>query len=166
MIPLQSSDEDLGGYDLPEGADDATPTNEPRLTQLDDASRKIILNSIYEYGYLKDEDSGSLIKIIKSVRYPELEKAMSYAASHLNSVMNYRWAQGEAEILFWEGLFYDPLCLYYDDDPTALRILDALNLMLRRSIKGGSIGGTHQAYNVKMAGAHRTFEMVKRDGSK
>ena len=155
---------------LPEGADDDLATTEPKLTQLDNASREILLNAIYEYGYIQvgetKSSSASLIKTIKNVRYPELEKAMCYAASHLNSVMNYRWHQGEAEILFWEGLFYDPLNLHYADDPSAIRILDALNLMLRRSIKGGSEGGSHQAYNVKMAGAHRTFEMVKNDRSK
>jgi len=153
------SDEE--GFLLPEGVEDAMPTTEPKLTQLDPASRAILLNTIYEYGYIDDKETGSINKIIRSTRYPELEKALSYAGSHLNSVMNYTWSHGMAEILYWEGLFYDPLGLYYDDNPEALRVLDALNLILRRSIKGGSIGGSHQNYNVKMAGAHRTYEMKK-----
>ena len=153
------SDEE--GFLLPEGVEDAMPTTEPKLTQLDPASRAILLSTIYDYGYLQDEETGAVTKVIKGVKYPELEKALSYAGSHLNSVMYYTWSHGLAEILYWEGLFYDPLSLYYDDNPEALRVLDALNLMLRRSIKGGSIGGSHQNYNVKMAGAHRTYEMKK-----
>lgn len=148
---------------FPEGVEDALPTSEPKLTQLDPASRAILLNTIYDYGYAKDEETGAIKKVIDKVRYPELEKALSYAGSHLNSVMYYTWSHGLAEILFWEGLFYDPLSLFYDDNPEALRVLDALNLMLRRAIKGGSIGGSHQSYNVKMAGAHRTYEMRKSD---
>lgn len=154
-----SEDED---FLLPEGAEDAISTTEPKLTMLDPASRAIILNTIYDYGYIKDEETGTVSKVISQIKYPELEKALSYAGSHLNSVMYYTWSHGLAEILFWEGLFYDPLSLQFDDDPEALRVLDALNLMLRRSIKGGSIGGSHQAYNVKMAGGHRVYEM-KRD---
>ena len=138
------------------GEPDSTPTNEPRLTQLDDASRDIILNTIYKYGYTKTEPS---YRVITEVVYPELEKALAYAGSHLNSVMWYRWPQAQAEVLFWEGLFYDPLSLYYEDDNKALRVLDALNLMLRRSIKGGSELGKHQDYNVKMAGAYRIQEV-------
>lgn len=148
---------------LPEGAEDALVTTEPKLTMLDPASRAIILNTIYDYGWIKDEETGSVTKVIGKIKYPELEKALSYAGSHLNSVMYYTWSHGLAEILFWEGLFYDPLSLHYDDDPEALRVLDALNLMLRRSIKGGSIGGSHQNYNVKMAGAHRTIEMKRNE---
>jgi len=151
---------------LPEGAEDALTTTEPKLTQLDPASRAILLNTIYEYGYVGDAETGAIKKIIQKVKYPELEKALSYAGSHLNSVMYYTWSHGLAEILYWEGLFYDPLSLYYDDNPEALRVLDALNLMLRRSIKGGSIGGSHQNYNVKMAGAHRTIEMRKNEQPK
>lgn len=163
MIHLSEEPEN---FMLPEGADDVTPTNEPKLTQLDDASRSIILNGIYKYKYLQNNETGALIKTIDHVIYPELEKALSYAGSHLNSVMNYWRPQGIAEIMFWEGLFYDPLCLYYSDDPSALRILDSLNMILRRSIIGGSIGGSHQVYNVKMAGAHRTFEVRRDDGNK
>jgi len=77
---------------LPEGVEDAVPTTEPKLTQLDPASRAILLNTIYEYGYIGDEETGSIKKIIKSIRYPELEKALSYAGSHLNSVMYYTWS--------------------------------------------------------------------------
>ena len=138
------------------GEPDSTPTNEPRLTQLDDSSRDIILNTVYKYGYT---DTTPAYKVITKTIYPELEKALSYAGSHLNSVMYYRWPQAQSEILFWEGLFYDPLSLFYEDDPKALRVLDALNLMLRRSIKGGSELGKHQEYNVKMAGAYRIQEV-------
>ncbi len=151
------------GFMLPEGVEDAIPTTEPKLTQLDPASRAIILNTIYNYGYIKDPETGAVSKVIESVEYPELEKALSYAGSHLNSVMYYTWSHGMAELLFWEGLFYDPLSLYHDDDPEALRVLDALNLMLRRSIKGGSIGGSHQDYNIKMAGGHRIYEVKKNE---
>jgi len=151
---------------LPEGAEDSMPTTEPKLTQLDPASRAILLNTIYEYGYIKDEETGAVTKVINGVKYPELEKALSYAGSHLNSVMYYTWSHGLAEILYWEGLFYDPLSLHYDDIPEALRVLDSLNLMLRRSIKGGSIGGSHQNYNAKMAGAHKTIEMRKNEQPK
>lgn len=155
----------MGDYEeiMPEGPEDALVTAEPKLTQLDPSSREIILRGIYEYGWLKDEETGSVKKVIKDTKYPDLEKALSYAGSHLNSVMNYTWSHGLAEILFWEGLFYDPLSLKYDDDPDALRVLDALNMMLRRSIKGGSIGGSHQEYNVKMGGGHRIQEVRRQD---
>ena len=150
--------------------DGLTPTTEPKLTQLDESSRKIILDSINEVVYMRDPDTGGLIRDpntdqpirIKRVIYPELEKAFAYAASHLNSVMNYTWAHGQAALMFFEGLFYDPLGLYYEDDANALRILDAIYSIFWRGVVGGSIGGTHQGYNVKMAGAHRTFE-VKRN---
>lgn len=149
---------------LPEGAADVTPTTEPKLTQLDDASRAILLNAIYVYKLSRDEATGSLYKEIEDTKYPELVEALAYAASHLNSVMNYTWTQGKAEIMFFEGLFVDPLTLYYEDNMEALRILDALYMILRRSIIGGSIGGTHQRYNAKMAGADRIFEVKQSAG--
>ena len=155
------TDEEDTDYLLPEGVEDAVATTEPKLTMLDPASRAILLNTIYEYGYIDDKETGAITKVIKKTKYPELEKALSYAGSHLNSVMYYTWSHGMAEILYWEGLFYDPLSLYYDDDAEALRVLDALNLILRRSIKGGSIGGSHQDYNIKMAGGHRIYEVKK-----
>ena len=150
--------------------DGLTPTTEPKLTQLDESSRKIILDSIYEVVYMKDPETGVLVRDseteiplrVKRVIYPEIEKAFAYAASHLNSVMNYTWAHGQAAILFYEGLFHDPLRLYYEDDPNALRLLDAIYSIFWRGVIGGSIGGTHQNYNVRMSGAHRTFE-VKRN---
>lgn len=159
MIASEGNDE-LGeeNYLLPEGAEDSIETPEPKLTMLDPASRAIVLNTIYEYGFLEDK-KGAVTKVIKEVKYPPLEKALSYAGSHLNSVMNYTWSHGLGELLFWEGLFYDPLCLKYDDDDAALNVLDALNLALRRAIKGGSIGGSHQDYNVKMARGHIIHEM-------
>jgi hypothetical protein len=124
-------------------------TNELRLTQLDDKSDQIIRNILYIY-QMRETQNGSILTIT-GVKYPPLEKAYSYAGSHLNNVMYYRWTQAQAEIMFFEGLFYDPLSLYYNDDPEALQCLDAIYLMFRRAIKGGAIDGSHQDYNIKMS---------------
>jgi hypothetical protein len=145
--------------------DSSTPTTEPKLTQLDPESREIILNTIYTYGLVRDEESGKVSRVITGKAYPELERALAFAASHLNSVMFFRWEQAQAQLLYWMGLFFNPLSLRFKKDPAALQVLDVLDLMLRRSILGGSEGGSHQRYNVQMAGAHRTFE-VRRDASR
>jgi len=147
------------GYLPPEDVEDTFkgPIHEPVLTQLDEASRRILLDSIYEYGWIKGED-GKLIRTRTKTVYPDLEKALCYAASHLNSVMNYTRTQALSEIMYWNGLFYRPLFLAYEDDMEALLVLNILDSVLRRSIMGGSMGGTHQNYNVKMAGAHRILE--------
>lgn len=153
--------EEQEGFTLPEGAEDVQPTTEPRLTQLDEASRSIILNIIYKYKLVRDEATGKLEKLIVGINYPDLEKALAYAGSHLNSVMKYSHSQALGILGFWEGLFYDPLWQLYDNNLEAKEVLNILNLNLQRHIMGGSYGGTHQDYNVKMAGAHRTFEVRK-----
>jgi len=144
------SDEDI--YAVPQ-TPNRTPTNELRLTQLDDRSDQIIRNILYIY-QLKDTVNGQVLTIT-DVKYPPLEKAYSYAGSHLNNIMNYRWTQAQGEILFFEGLFYDPLSLYYNDNPEALQCLDAIYLMFRRAIMGGAVDGSHQDYNVKMSHGHK-----------
>jgi len=155
-----AEEEENQGYLPPEDAEDAfrTPTTEPVLTQLDEASRRILLESIYEYGWIKDEE-GTAVRVRLSTKYPDLEKALSFAASHLNSVMNYTRNQALSELIFWDGLFYRPLFMAYEDDMAALLVLNILDSVLRRSILGGSLGGTHQNYNVKMAGAHRILDI-------
>jgi len=155
-----AKEQETQGYLPPEGAEDTfnTPTTEPILTQIDEASRRILLESVYEYGWVKDEEGGAM-RVRVSTKYPDLEKALCYAASHLNSVMNYTRNQALAELIFWNGLFYKPLFMTYDGNMEALLVLNILDSVLRRSIIGGSLGGTHQNYNVKMAGAHRILEL-------
>ena len=143
---------------LSAAAADMAPTSEPKLTQLDPESREILLNLMYEHGFVRDEAMGGVTRVATGCNYPEIEGALAYAASHLNSVMNYTWEHGQAMVMFFEGLFYDPLSLFYEDDSKALRVLDTLHQMLMRGILGGSVGGSHQAYNVKMAGGFRTVE--------
>lgn len=155
---MSEEERDFDGFNVPEIDGSPTRIGEPRLTQLDEATRSMVLNAIYVYGYIQTESGPK--KEIKKVRYPDLEAALMHGGSHLNMVMNYTWSHGEGELLFWEGLFYDPLSLRYEDDPRALHVLDAINMNLRRSIKGGSIGGSHQDYNVKMVRGHQTHEVI------
>lgn len=147
------------GSNIPDVDNAPNPTSEPRLTQLDEATRQMVLNFIYEYGFI-DTPQGPK-KEIKSVKYPPLNAVLMHGGSHLNMVLNYTWTQAEGEILFFEGLFYDPLSLYYEDDTGALRVLDAIYLNYRRSIKE-SIRGSHQDYNVKMVRGHQTQEIINR----
>ena len=142
----------------PEGGDDALiPTSEPKLTQLDEASRRIILDTIYKYEWKRDPETGTLIKDRVKTIYPALEKALSYALSHLNMVIDIPFYYGEYLIEYWEGMFYNPLELTYEDDGEALYVLDVLDSVFRRNIMA-AIDGSHQDYNVKMAGAHRVTE--------
>ena len=145
---------------IPNSPDDLSPTSEMRLTRIDDRSNQVLFKQIFETGWIEDPVSHRSKKVITGYKYKGLAEAYSHACNHLNGEVYYMRQHAEAEIMYWEGLFYDPLCLEYENNTPALRILDALNLTVRRTIKN-SIRGKGQDYQIKMSGSHRTQEFKK-----
>lgn len=150
---------------LPEDVDDQALTIEFKLTQLDKTNVERVKDLIYEYVWVRDKETDTLVKTVDKVNYPELVPAFSFATSHLNMMINIPIWMGEVIMEDWEGNFKDPLELYYKarNDSTALGIIDFLDRWMHRNTQA-TIDGAQQDYNIKMQGNYRTIEQrVRRD---
>lgn len=170
--------------DLPDNILDfpATRTGENVLTQIDPYCQMLLEGSLWDYTYSQDE-KGATIRVkgvwenvIKEVKpdgslvleriftenkckYPDILNAYAWAASHLNMNLNLPQHLAYWLIEEWEGMFYDPLRIQYEDDTKLMTLIDAIDQILKRNLTE-SIGGSGQLYNIKMSGGHRTVEQV------
>lgn len=132
---------------------------EPTLAQLDEWSKNTIMNLLYHWESVENPETGLSELRPTSIRYPDLFNAAGYALSHLNMIMNYKWAESRSILLGWRGGYYTPLKYKYRRDYDALTILRTLDAVFTRNNLGGSSEGTHQQFIETLMGAFKHIEV-------
>ena len=135
---------------------------EPTLAQLDEWSKNTIMQLLYIWEPVENEETGKTELRPTSIRYPDLHNAAGYALSHLNMVMNYSHDKARAILLGWHGGYYTPLWYKYRRDYDAITILRTLDVVITRNIMGGSTKGTHQTFIETLMGAVKTLNIGNR----
>lgn len=174
------------GFEVPENIQDYNiKTGENILTQIDPISQQIIDQNFWDYDYRVDPETGKTIRVrgciekrykynkdgsieekdvflMNKSRYQDVLNASAWANSHLNRLMNIPRHIAYYLQEQWEGLFYDPLMLIYEENPQVRTVIEALNMIVTSNLME-AIEGSGASYNVKMIGGHRTQELVRRE---
>ena len=142
---------------------DAGPTAEPVLAHLDEWRKGIIMQMLYEWRTVKNENGISERVPIKC-RYPDLENVTADVTSHINRILNLPWSQTQAMYLNWWSR-YKSLKRKHRGHPDALTILRTLDQIYTADLYGGSLDGSHQRYIWHLGGGAREINL-KQDGGR
>lgn len=130
------------------------PTHEPIIAQMDNSVVQSLIDACSIYEYVQDAEGG-IVRLDKGDKYPRIKRLISMV-SPLES--NTRYDINEARIAWFDSKHrIRKLRAHHSakKDALAVEILDEIQALRQRVIKGDALMGHKQTHIQKISGAER-----------